>query len=310
MHGAKVPGRTGGATRTSIFATTPLPVGLEHLQQQHAAQQQQALQQMDPLLRPPPPSAASFLCGLPGGLLPPGSGGYSSYPQSSGDGLSGTPFTAGGFSASDMTSNQTVNILHIPDRGDCSGSDSDSEANFSGRDYDGATGQVLDARKRKRMLANRESARRSRRRKQEHLDQLEVVVTDLRTANAKLQKQVTALKQQVTATSDERATLQRQVFVLQAKLRDCTTFHFSPRGPPEPASTPASEGSAPSSITFQDSAVSIMPFKPPTPSMSIPATLPVQTTEFELDGAFADDEEICEAIETPTSELTTTLQAL
>ena len=51
----------------------------------------------------------------------------------------------------------------------------------------------LDERKRKRMLSNRESAKRSRMRKQQHLDELMVKANNLKSENARISQRIEAV---------------------------------------------------------------------------------------------------------------------
>ncbi|MQM05834.1 hypothetical protein Taro_038654 [Colocasia esculenta] len=87
-----------------------------------------------------------------------------------------------------------------------SGSDSDPHA-------------AVDPRKRKRMESNRESARRSRLRKQQHLDELINQVTQLKGENARATSQIAAYDQQLTGLDSENAVLSARVAELTERLR-------------------------------------------------------------------------------------------
>jgi len=83
----------------------------------------------------------------------------------------------------------------------------------SGSDGDPRNGGVVDDKKRKRMLSNRESARRSRMRKQQHLDEL------LGQAS-QLQKENTLVSQRIEAASHMYVGVASENNVLRARLSE------------------------------------------------------------------------------------------
>jgi septal ring factor EnvC (AmiA/AmiB activator) len=70
-----------------------------------------------------------------------------------------------------------------------------------------------------RMLSNRESARRSRRRKQAHLSELETQVSQLRVENSKLMKGLTDVTQTFNDASVENRVLKANIETLRAKVK-------------------------------------------------------------------------------------------
>ncbi|XP_027355431.1 bZIP transcription factor 11-like [Abrus precatorius] len=104
---------------------------------------------------------------------------------------------------------------------------------------------LMDQRKRKRMLSNRESARRSRMRKQKHLDDLAALVAQLRNENHQMLTSVNLTTQKYLAVEAENSVLRAQVGELSHRLEslneiieflNATNGVFGPAGPPVPAS--------------------------------------------------------------------------
>ncbi|KAG6433195.1 hypothetical protein SASPL_104803 [Salvia splendens] len=84
--------------------------------------------------------------------------------------------------------------------------------------YDHSTNPI-DVKRIKRMVSNRESARRSRRRKQEHLADLEQQVEQLRGDSATLFKQLADATQQFKDSTTNNRVLRSDVEALRAKVK-------------------------------------------------------------------------------------------
>uniref|UniRef100_A0A5B6Z909 BZIP domain-containing protein n=1 Tax=Davidia involucrata TaxID=16924 RepID=A0A5B6Z909_DAVIN len=78
--------------------------------------------------------------------------------------------------------------------------------------------QLMDQRKRKRMLSNRESARRSRMRKQKHLDDLMAQLAQLRKENNHIITSMNVTTQQYLNIESENSILRAQVAELSNRL--------------------------------------------------------------------------------------------
>ncbi|XP_051194742.1 bZIP transcription factor RISBZ4 isoform X2 [Lolium perenne] len=104
--------------------------------------------------------------------------------------------------------------------GGTSGSDSDSESMFDmeGGMCDQGTNPT-DVKRMRRMVSNRESARRSRKRKQAHLVELETQVDQLRGDNASIFKQLTDANQQFTTAVTDNRILKSDVEALRMKVK-------------------------------------------------------------------------------------------
>jgi len=76
-----------------------------------------------------------------------------------------------------------------------------------------------DAKRARRMLSNRESARRSRRRKQAHLSELEQQVAQLRFENSSLLKRLTDVSQKYNEAALDNRVLKADVETLRAKVK-------------------------------------------------------------------------------------------
>lgn len=100
---------------------------------------------------------------------------------------------------------------------------------------------LMDQRKRKRMISNRESARRSRMRKQKHLDDLASQVTQLRNENHQILTSVNLTTQKYLAVEAENSVLRAQVNELSHWLESLNEIiHFlnaTDGGPPPPPSS-------------------------------------------------------------------------
>ncbi|XP_051147442.1 bZIP transcription factor 44-like [Andrographis paniculata] len=77
---------------------------------------------------------------------------------------------------------------------------------------------IMEQRKRKRMISNRESARRSRLRKQKHLDGLMAQVAHIRKENQQILTTVNLTKQQYVAIQSENDILRAQLAELTQRL--------------------------------------------------------------------------------------------
>ncbi|PHT39492.1 hypothetical protein CQW23_23065 [Capsicum baccatum] len=78
---------------------------------------------------------------------------------------------------------------------------------------------VVDERKRKRMQSNRESARRSRMRKQKHLDDLNGQVTQLKNENSNILNSINVTTQQYSNVEAENSVLRAQMMELTQRLQ-------------------------------------------------------------------------------------------
>lgn len=77
---------------------------------------------------------------------------------------------------------------------------------------------VMDQRKRKRMISNRESARRSRMRKQKHLDDLRAQVAELSKENHQIGTNINITTQHYLGIEAENSVLRAQVGELSHRL--------------------------------------------------------------------------------------------
>ncbi|KAG9130171.1 hypothetical protein Leryth_018771 [Lithospermum erythrorhizon] len=78
--------------------------------------------------------------------------------------------------------------------------------------------QVMDQRKRKRMISNRESARRSRMRKQKHLDDLMTQIAQLRKQNSEIINNISVTTQHYLHFDAENSILTAQAAELSHRL--------------------------------------------------------------------------------------------
>ncbi|KAE9611970.1 putative transcription factor bZIP family [Lupinus albus] len=78
-----------------------------------------------------------------------------------------------------------------------------------------------DVKRVRRMLSNRESARRSRRRKQAHLTDLEKQVNQLRGENSSLLKRLTDISHKHNESAVDNRVLKADIETLRAKVRPC-----------------------------------------------------------------------------------------
>lgn len=89
----------------------------------------------------------------------------------------------------------------------------------SGSESDLRQRDLIDERKRKRKQSNRESARRSRMRKQKHLDDLTAQVTHLRKENAQIVAGITVTTQHYVTIEAENSILRAQLLELNHRLQ-------------------------------------------------------------------------------------------
>ncbi|KAL3813702.1 hypothetical protein ACJIZ3_014970 [Penstemon smallii] len=82
------------------------------------------------------------------------------------------------------------------------------------------TGQVIDERKRRRMLSNRESARRSRMRKQKHLENMRNQMNRLKIVNRELMNRLRFVVHQNQLVRTENECLGSEAVVLRQRLWD------------------------------------------------------------------------------------------
>lgn len=78
---------------------------------------------------------------------------------------------------------------------------------------------IMDQRKRKRMQSNRESARRSRLRKQQHLDELMGQVAQLRKENNQIMASISITTQHLINVEAENSVLRAQMTELSQRLQ-------------------------------------------------------------------------------------------
>uniref|UniRef100_A0A0D6R488 BZIP domain-containing protein n=1 Tax=Araucaria cunninghamii TaxID=56994 RepID=A0A0D6R488_ARACU len=79
--------------------------------------------------------------------------------------------------------------------------------------------QMIDVRKQKRMISNRESARRSRMRKQQHLDELRAEAARLRGENSKILTKFNLLQHNYIQLEEENSVLRSHALDLSQKLQ-------------------------------------------------------------------------------------------
>ncbi|KAL7593394.1 hypothetical protein Lser_V15G34629 [Lactuca serriola] len=76
----------------------------------------------------------------------------------------------------------------------------------------------MDQRKRRRMISNRESARRSRMRKQKHMDDLMTQLSQLRKENNQVMSSISMITQHFMSVEAENSVLRAQVAELSHRL--------------------------------------------------------------------------------------------
>ncbi|KAL6963833.1 hypothetical protein U1Q18_034838 [Sarracenia purpurea var. burkii] len=99
-----------------------------------------------------------------------------------------------------------------------SGTSSGSTSLIQNSGSEGDLLQLMDQRKRKRMISNRESARRSRMRKQKHLDDLTAEVARLREENHRIIASIGVATRQYLNFDGENSVLRAQAAELSRRL--------------------------------------------------------------------------------------------
>uniref|UniRef100_A0A5B7AXR1 Putative ocs element-binding factor 1-like n=1 Tax=Davidia involucrata TaxID=16924 RepID=A0A5B7AXR1_DAVIN len=88
----------------------------------------------------------------------------------------------------------------------------------SGSEGDVERYAMMDERKRKRMISNRESARRSRMRKELHMKDLNNQISNFKNSNSKIVQEMNAVRQLYAAVEDENRSLRAELAELRNKL--------------------------------------------------------------------------------------------
>ncbi|CAK9165523.1 unnamed protein product [Ilex paraguariensis] len=94
------------------------------------------------------------------------------------------------------------------------------EKSSSGSDEPNPAVPVIDERKRRRMISNRESARRSRMRKQKHLENLRTQVNRHKIGNRELMNRVRLITHHCQLVQNENVRLRSEAVMLRQKLWD------------------------------------------------------------------------------------------
>ncbi|KFK41975.1 hypothetical protein AALP_AA2G196000 [Arabis alpina] len=114
------------------------------------------------------------------------------------------------------SSSSSISITGLQNSGSITGlTNSGSESDLRERD-------LIDERKRKRKQSNRESARRSRMRKQKHLDDLTVQVNHLRKENSQIVAGIAVTSQHYAAIEAENSVLRAQLLELNHRFNSLT----------------------------------------------------------------------------------------
>ncbi|KAL3514681.1 hypothetical protein ACH5RR_027398 [Cinchona calisaya] len=103
--------------------------------------------------------------------------------------------------------------------GNSSGSTTTTSSQIQNSGSEGDLQILMDQRKRKRMQSNRESARRSRMRKQKHLDDLMAQVSQLRKENTQILSTMSITTQQFSTVDAENSVLRAQMMELTQRLQ-------------------------------------------------------------------------------------------
>ncbi|KAL4568796.1 hypothetical protein LXL04_024412 [Taraxacum kok-saghyz] len=124
-------------------------------------------------------------------------------------------FETGGFTPWDNT--QETQFLFSPQEPVFSFSSSD---NSTPKITSSGEGNVMDERKKRRMISNRESARRSRMRKQKHLENLRNQLNRLKTNNREVANRLRVVNLHGKLVREENRRLRSESMMLQQKLSD------------------------------------------------------------------------------------------
>ncbi|XP_042408874.1 bZIP transcription factor 53-like [Zingiber officinale] len=89
---------------------------------------------------------------------------------------------------------------------------------------DSSMQRAIDERKRKKMLSNRESARRSRMRKQQKLDDMLKESADFKGQNSKIEMQINVVTQHFETVDTENTILRAQISELTARLQSMNSI--------------------------------------------------------------------------------------
>eukprot|EP00252_Welwitschia_mirabilis_P007749 TRINITY_DN19418_c0_g1_i2.p1 TRINITY_DN19418_c0_g1~~TRINITY_DN19418_c0_g1_i2.p1 ORF type:complete len:216 (+),score=54.29 TRINITY_DN19418_c0_g1_i2:319-966(+) len=137
-----------------------------------------------------------------------------------------------------------------------------------------------DVKRMRRMISNRESARRSRRRKQAHLSDLEMQVAQLRVENASLFKRLTEMSQKYSEAAVDNRVLRADVEALRAKVKMAEEYVARITGGAHSLQT-GSQASTVSGLPFLGIPLepSVNPNILDTHTLSTPGALPATTTE-------------------------------
>ncbi|KAK2637826.1 hypothetical protein Ddye_025621 [Dipteronia dyeriana] len=126
------------------------------------------------------------------------------------NGLPGIPY---------LSTAQKKATIHVSSGNSGSSRDQSDDDELDGETATTDNMDPADAKRVRRMLSNRESARRSRRRKQAHLTELETQVSQLRVENSSLLKRLTDISQKYNAAAVDNRVLKADVETLRAKVK-------------------------------------------------------------------------------------------
>ncbi|XP_042036843.1 light-inducible protein CPRF2-like [Salvia splendens] len=116
-----------------------------------------------------------------------------------------------------LLSSSTKSVAQV--RSTSSGSSGDQSDDDEAETEASQNMDPADAKRMRRMISNRESARRSRRRKQAHMSERETQVSQLRVENATLVKRFTDINQKYNESAVDNRVLKADVETLRAKVK-------------------------------------------------------------------------------------------